>query len=90
MLYCFFHCILIAGSSQQKPELLMSRTDTSLSVCFLDWVVELSHLLTLTRGISVRRCPSMVRTPSTHNNIPVCCQRTDVCIVSSFVKICLP
>jgi len=40
---------------------LMSRTSSSISVCFQDWVVQLSHRLVLTRGISVRHYPSLVR-----------------------------
>lgn len=39
---------------------LMSRTSTSISVCFQDWVIQLAHRLALTRGISVRHYPALV------------------------------
>lgn len=39
---------------------IMTRTRTSISVSFLDWVIQLSHKLTLTRGISIRYIPAVV------------------------------
>jgi hypothetical protein len=64
-------CVLLhAGSGSGSPKkekitgdtgLMLSRTDTSLSVALMDWVVQFSHLLLLTRGLSVRSYPCTVR-----------------------------
>lgn len=42
----------------------MTRTRTSISVSFLDWIVQLSHKLVLTRGISIRYVPAVVSSRS--------------------------
>lgn len=48
----------------------MSRTDSSLSVSFLDWVVQFSHLLVLTRGLSIHSYPALVsQCTGTNKNI---------------------
>jgi uncharacterized protein YaeQ len=39
---------------------MLSRTDTSLSVQLMDWVLQFSHMLLLTRGLSVRSYPATV------------------------------
>jgi hypothetical protein len=63
-----FFCGEFAGpnGSPKKQEsgksigLMLSRTDTSLSVQLMDWVLQFSHLLLLTRGLSVRSYPATV------------------------------
>lgn len=51
-------CIIPTASPTSR---LMSRTQSNISVSFHDWVVQLSHRLVLTRGISVRSYASLVR-----------------------------
>lgn len=53
-------CTEVTAEAAGPPSALMSRTAESLSVSILDWVVQFSHRLVLTRGIAIRSYPSLV------------------------------
>jgi hypothetical protein len=55
---------LLPGVEAVTAGSFMTRTASSLSVTFLDWVVQFSHSLLLTRGISIRSYPTQVRVES--------------------------
>jgi hypothetical protein len=55
---------LLPGVEAVAAGSFMTRTASSLSVTFLDWVVQFSHNLLLTRGISIRSYPTQVRVTS--------------------------
>eukprot|EP00601_Ochromonadales_sp_CCMP2298_P030264 CAMPEP_0173325600 /NCGR_PEP_ID=MMETSP1144-20121109/601_1 /TAXON_ID=483371 /ORGANISM="non described non described, Strain CCMP2298" /LENGTH=122 /DNA_ID=CAMNT_0014269819 /DNA_START=21 /DNA_END=386 /DNA_ORIENTATION=+ len=44
----------LAGSDASHPGDVLSRTQSAVSVHFQDWVVQVNHQLSLTRGICVR------------------------------------